>query len=343
MSQDLIQSRIDYRDFKEVLRELKRIYSKRNVIEYTLLGEPIFSPYPVFKFGGRVIRGYRLTPDRLKYLDPIPHSKRVLALDASLKVLFNCGAFKIIVSKIAWGIWRGFQCERTGVLPVKIKIIWDKREASEWLLRIELEAALKLLSQMRFGDYLLMDRGLAISPILGRYVKNLFNRLDVFSSAKGVVLIGITKSSQLKLNTGESLLGYLTYLARQRMKDCAWFYHPIFKSSTLPSWFIGDMVVARLSDDDENVFRIDVSRRVLNRLPLDNIMGELAFMQDPATPGYPYPLKSVHDASRFTEEELERLANIFLEILEEKGLSPNFTADVRSTSFKERYLWGITL
>ncbi|RLE81906.1 MAG: hypothetical protein DRJ51_02775 [Thermoprotei archaeon] len=341
MLQNVMYSRLDYSDLQEVIATIKKVYIDRRALEYDLLGEPILSPYPILRIAGRVIRGYHVTPDRFRTLDPLPHGRRVLALDASLKVLFNCGSFKVIVSKVTWGIWRGFVCEDSGIFPIRIKVVWDKHEAAEWLLMVELASALKLLSRIRYGDYLLMDRSLMAVPSLRRETRKLFEKLDSIASAKGVTLIGITKVSQIRLNTGESLVGYLLYLANKRLKNLAWYYHPIFKQSSLPSWYMGDIVVAKLAEDAENAFRIDVSRRALMSHSLEQIMGELAFMQDPATPGYPYPLKSVHNASRFTEEELERIAAHFLELLEERGLLSKFLSDIRSSNFKEKYLWGI--
>ncbi|RLE89726.1 MAG: hypothetical protein DRJ49_02090 [Thermoprotei archaeon] len=316
------------------------MYNTPRSMELTLNGKVILTPYPILRIGSRILRGYYISYSRFRTLDPIPHARRVLAVDASIKVLYNCGPYKIVVSKIVWGLWKGFN-KRLGGRRYAITVVWSKSEAAEWLLKVELQEILKRVNLVGRGDYVLLDRALMAVPALRRFTRERFERLDKFVNLRGAILIGVCKSSRLKLNTGEGLIGYLAYLAERRLRGVAWYYYPVFRPSTLPPWYIGDIVIARLNEDSEEVFRIDISRRSLLSREIEIILGEIAFLQDHGTPGYPYPLKGVHDESKISDDELRWIALRFLDELKEKNLLEKFIATTRSTSFKERYLWGI--
>ena len=322
-------------DINMVLDKLRLVYLRRKakaLIDYEEV-------YPVLKVKNRRILGLPIRISRLKVLDAIPHSKRVLSVDAGLKVLFDCGAFKIILAKVAAGMWIG----REKVLepePIKrITLVWDKFEAAEWLLRVEIEALLSIVHLLKAGDYCILDRCLMAMPAFRKSTKEFFEKLDHVLSSRGAILVGVSKASQLRLNTGESLIGYLLHLADRRLRGVAWYYYPIFRESELPPWYLGSICVAKLGPDVEHAFRIDISRKALASRDIGDILGEVAFLQDPATPGYPYPAKGVHDMTKISEEELEMERMRFLELLDEEGLLKNFIADVRSVTFKERYLW----
>ena len=326
-------------DLSEAIDELRRLY-QRKVVEYSITGEPILAPYPIIKVGKRLIRGNPIRASSIRSLVPYPHCKRVLAIDASIKLLLDCGPFKIVVSKVAWGVWRGVKVEITEEPIIRVKVIRDKQEAAEWLLKVELSEAFKRMRWLRRGDYLLLDRGLMAVPALRRETRELFEKVDLAAERRGVILIGLSKVSRLRLSDGASLLGYLSRLAHKYMGEMAWYYYPLFRESQLPSWYIGDISIAKLSDESNFVFRVDVSRRALRRWELGGILGELAYLQDPALPGYPYPLKSVHDSSKIGHEELELMRLSFMELADKEGIGDRLRADVEAYSFKEEVLWG---
>ena len=328
-------------DINLVIQKLREMYIDRlKTLQYTLYGEPIRNPYPIVKISGRKIVGFPIKADKIKYLEPISHRKKILAVDASIKTLFNIGGSRIVISKVTAGIWRGIT-KIYSYGPVKrISLVLSKEEAGEWLLRLEIEAALKLAHKLGLNDYCLLDRSLSISPLLKKSTREIFVKLDKTVQARGGILVGLTKSSRLKLNTGESLVGYIIRQANKRLRGVAWYYYPIFKSYTLPKWFLGDIAVAKLGDDSKCAFRIDVSKRALVSRNMEAILGELAFVQDLATPGYPYPLKAVHLESRINESELEIDRMLFLEVLKREGLYEEFMSNLHGTDFKERHLWS---
>ena len=57
-------------------------------------------------------------------------------------------------------------------------------------------------------------------------------------------------------------------------------------------------------------------------------------------PGYPYPLRAVHEMAKISENELEVDRMLFLEILKDKSFEKDFLSDLKSSSFREKYLWG---
>jgi len=322
---------LEVRDLRELIKNIARIYIEE---------EDPPDPYPVIRFAGKTYRGYEITGDNLKTFKPQPHWNRVAAIDASVKVLFNCGSYKILVSKVAWGFWRGYFREKTGIFPIRTKIVWDKVEAAEWLLKIELEAALKVLEELEADDILLLDRSLAVIPVFKKKTRLLMEELARKAGNKDVILAGIVKSSKLKLNTGGSLIGHLIYLAALEGVEEPWYYYPLF--DTLPTWYYGDIVVAKLDPYADEAFRIDVSFYSLIGRRIREVLGKIAYTQDPATPGYPYPLISVHKLSLFADEELERIREKVSAFLQDAGVLNKFMKTVRSSTFKERKLWGIT-
>ncbi|MCD6483073.1 MAG: hypothetical protein J7K83_02275, partial [Candidatus Aenigmarchaeota archaeon] len=123
-------------------------------------------------------------------------------------------------------------------------------------------------------------------------------------------------------------------------KGDPWYYHPLFREENLPKWFLGDIIIAKLSELGENAFRIDISRHALKHHTVEEILGRLSFIQDIALPGYPYPLKAVHEIAKISDNELEVDKMLFLDILKSKSFERDFLADLKSTNFREKYLWG---
>ena len=328
-------------DILLVLNKLKKMYiDDRRIPQYTLYGVPVLNPYPVLKVKGKLLKGPPISESKLKYLEPIPHSKKTLAVDASIKVLFNIATMRIVEAKVVAGIWRGSK-EVIVTPPIKrIYIVESKEEAGEWLVRVEIEAALKLVNKLNPGEYILLDRSLQIPISCKESTKLLVKKLEELASIKGVVLVGLVKRSKLSLNTGESVIGYLVGYAEKYFKNLPWYYYPLFKESTLPENFLGNIAVVKFSEKNDNAFRIDISRKALRYLDVANIVSELAFLQDSALPGYPYPLKAVHDMAKISEHELDVDRMMFIELLKEHKLDRFFLDDIRSSDFREKHLWG---
>lgn len=327
-------------DLLLVVGKLRKLYGDLHGLQPTLDGRGVYGLYPLLRVGGRSIGGFPIDESRFSFVEVLPHRRRVLSADAGAKVLFDIGTFKVVEAKVIAGVWRGLR--KLGVFgPYKrLALVASREEAAEWLLRIEVEMLLKLSRYVGTNDYVLLDRSLAAPPVLGRGTRGLLGKLDEMVSARGGILVGVTKASRLSLNTGESLIGYLLRLGDRFSRGLPWYYYPIFRQGSLPAWMLGDIAVAKLSDSGENAFRIDISFKSLRERRVGDIIGELAHVQDGAVPGYPYPLKAVHDLSRISDSELEIDRMLFLELLRGERILEEFVADVRSSDFRQRYLWG---
>ena len=320
-------------DIDMLVEKLATIYSeKKRRIQLTLTGEEA-RPYPKARIGGRTVTGPPITPARFKYIEPIPHTRPVYAVDAGAKILFDLGAYKIIVAKVAAAVWKGPMRVKT-LGPVKrIKVIDDLRDAARWLAEIEVEAAASYARRSGWGSYILLDRPL-VHPPSGR-LRWAYERL-LESNWR---VVGIAKSSRLRLSTGEGLLGHIYRLGEKIYRGMPWAYHPVFRGLRRLRVFKGDIVVAKLGEEGPP-FRLDVSWKLLERYGVERVVGELAYVQDPSMPGYPYPLKAVHQMSRISENELELDRMLLMEELSDTRLGRKLATDSMSVGFKRRFIWG---
>ena len=314
-------------DFQRIVDELNALYEAGD--------EPykLKALRPVLKLEKEVIFGEPISTCGFHVFKPIPHEKLALAVDASLKVLFDCGAFKVMLAKVSRSAWRGKR-RLSFYEPIKrAKVVWSRVEAVEFLIDVELDAVLNSLDLLNEGSLCLLDRPLMLFP---RYSERIKLKLKNFAKSlerSGVALVGISKSSQLKLNTGEPLVGYLSYLSRRLGLSAPWSYMPIFNWG-FEKWYLGTPTITKFSDSSSYAFRVDV-------LAEDElqVLSYLAYLQDDATPGYPYPVKLAHDEAKVCDQEIIHDRRALLEVLAEAGVLDRFLSSVRSSSFKEEFLW----
>lgn len=326
----------------EILAErLRRIFEERKrSVQVTLDGVVVTKPVPVLSLFGRVIRGIPVDASKLRVLEPLPHRKLVVAADASAKILFNLGAAIVVESRVVVVAFRGVKrvWERSAK---RVALVTGRFEAAEWLARVEYEAAVKALADLAGAGYLLMDRSLTAAPLYRLTTRELIRKVEARALALGLIPIGVPKRTRLALDTGEGALGYIARMAEKSLGGAAWCYYPLFKEEGLPPWMLGAPSVARLSELSRSVLRFDVSRRALARYDCGEVLGEIASLQDPSSPGYPYPLKAAHDASRISEREVEADRIALLELMRDWGVEEKLFADSAAyASFKERGLWG---
>ena len=330
-------------DLEILVQRLRKLYDeRRRYLQASLDGTLLLKPAPVLNLFGRSVRGIPVDESRIRVLEPIPHAKLAVAVDASAKVLFNLGSAVIVESKAVALAYRGFR--RVAELQLKrVALVGSKAEAAEWLLRVEYETALSILHSLGGNGYLLMDRSLTVSPLHRATTRELVGRVERRALAAGLVPVGLPKRTRLALDTGESLLGYVASLAEKLLRNSPWFYYPVFRLESLPPWILGAPAVAKLSEVSGSVLRVDVSRKALARFDCEGLLGELAFLQDASSPGYPYPLKAAHEASKISESEVELDRMAILEALGSLGIRERLLLDAAaSASFKERSLWGDT-
>lgn len=295
----------------------------------------------MLELGRRVLMGPSLNSRFFHPLKPIPSRRRFLAVDASMKVLFDCGGFKVVAVKAAAVVWRrGGLAERS--LPKKrVGIVARRREAEEVLLRAELDLASEALERLDEGDYCILDRPLASMLGLREGLREAVRTFSERCCRKGVWLMGVCKSSRLRLDTGEPLMGFLNYLGSKVMAGTGWFYHPLLQLGEVGLDLLGEPVAVKFNHEAPYVFRVDVDRRLASSPDLlAKCLGELAGLQDTATPGLPYPVVGVHEEAKMSIHEVELDRARLLEALRRRGLLERFLTSVRSVSFKEEEMWG---
>ena len=328
-------------DVEVVAERLRRLFDeRRRAVQLSLDGTLVTKPVPVLNLFGRVVRGLPVDSSRLRVLEPQPHRKLVVAVDASARVLFNLGSAAVVGGRVVAVAFRGLRrvWERAAK---RVALVSSRLEAAEWLARVEYEAALRALAEVGGPGYLLVDRSLVVAPLYRLSTRELIRRVDVRASALGLALVGVPKRTRLALDTGEGALGYISALAERSVGRTAWYYHPLFREESLPPWMLGSPAAARLSELSASALRLDVSRRALARYEVGEVLGEVAALQDPALPGYPYPLKAVHEASRVDERELEADRLVLLEELRSWGVGERLLREALAySSFKERSIWG---
>jgi len=330
-----------YMDFQKISLKLAEIFEDlKTPIQTTLLYNGRTTPHPILRDREKIIKGINITGLNFRRLNKIKHEKRVLAVDASLKTLFDCGSFKIIIGKVAGIIWKGRRRYFEKEHEIRAKLVRTKLEALEFLFEIELSTAYKMSKRIGEEDYCILDRPLIAVPAYRERTIRVMKNFCRAMAEKKIRVVGISKTSKLEINTGESLLGYLYSKGEKLMKNKSWYYHPLFKLSQYPKWYLGDVTIVKFSSDSKHVFRVDVNRRdpeIINNLK--EVLGEIAYLDDPSIPGYPYPPRCCHEEAKISKQELETLRLTFLEEMKKFKLKERLILNTKSSNFREEELW----
>lgn len=319
----------DVKMLVERLAEMYRIGKKS--VQLTLEGEPA-RPYPLAKIRGVRVRGPPISESRFRILDEIPHNFPVISVDAAARVLFDAGTYKIIAAKVVAGVWQGVERIRLVGPYKRIQLFDDLRSAGDWLAEVELEAVLRLVREYP-NSFVLLDRPLVFSP--GTRAEKAY----IMLMRRNWRIIGMPKSTSLRVSNGESLVGYLYRMGERYFKNLPWVYYPVVETSNLQKGGLS-ISVARLSERAPP-FRIDTPYDMAERLDAVEIAGMLAYLQDFSSPGYPLPLKIVHELSRISDDELELDRSLLVEDLSLSGVSTRMLEDAAGSEYKNRYIWGL--
>jgi len=180
--------------------------------------------------------------------------------------------------------------------PAMDKMLDRLRLFGEWKL------AGQLLDELEKGDMLLIDGSLkaSIAPPYNFWLE--FTRR---ARAKGVHLVGVTKTSTLYWGDKSPLIPAVVKVGKRFHPNSKWFCRiSDERLHTTSSSYFGRIYVARLKASSDFAFRIDVNR-------IDPVDPKVVFYAlshlsgDPAFLGYPYPLAAAHNVSRISLSEIE--------------------------------------
>ncbi|MGB9709677.1 MAG: DNA double-strand break repair nuclease NurA [Infirmifilum sp.] len=320
-------------DVKILIEKLAQVYKLGGKSKQLTLDGTPSRPYPVARINGVKVRGPPISEARFRVLEEIPHDFEVVAVDAAARILFDAGSYKIVAAKVVAGVWKGVQRIKLLGPYKRLQLFDDLKQAGDWLAEVELEAVLRLAREHN-SSFILLDRPLVFSR--GSRAARAYEMI----LRKNWRIIGIPKTTSLKVSSGESLVGYLYRLGEKYFKGLPWVYYPVFESSKIQPGGLS-VSVARLSGEAPP-FRVDTPFVMAERLDAEETASILAYLQDFSSPGYPLPLKIVHELSRISENELDLDRSLLMEDLSRSGLSVRLVEDAAGSEYKSRYIWGMS-
>ncbi|MCP8310330.1 MAG: DNA double-strand break repair nuclease NurA [Candidatus Methylarchaceae archaeon HK02M1] len=183
--------------------------------------------------------------------------------------------------------------------------------------------------ELREGDVIVMDGTLQTALTNeGKYCRRLYQ----LANSKGVLVTGLSKTSQLYTDTGLSLIGAIYKLS--------------LDSSTLHSkWYLSVaeamspnhdamILVVKLHEVSEHIFRYEIQRgQFLNLSPqeIEEILAQLALnSSDVSFPGYPYGLIDADKFARIRNDEVGHYQSMLLSEISKLGKWEKFVRHIHA-------------
>lgn len=263
---------------------------------------------------------------------------RTLAVDASLKSILDCGAFVVVMIKVAYEVWQlGSRRVREGI-ETHIEVIRSMEAARKKMAILEFELAARATSYLSAGDVALLDRPLCLPPRPAPRLKQSLENLVSNLSAGGISFLGVCKSSRLSVEGGAPLIGYLLHHAAKMGVKRSWVYYPLTETTNLTLSRLGWPCIAALDANEDFAFRIDLDPSVTDADGATQLLASVSALGDRFAYGYPYPLRSVHEASAISHTEVDICRQRLLEAASRRGVYPNLRYALKATSFREEVL-----
>jgi hypothetical protein len=200
----------------------------------------------------------------------------------------------------------GAEPERLPDLPRPIDGL---REWAEW------KEVARTVREASAGDLVLVDGSLHGGPLVPPEV---VRRAHEDAMARNVSLAGVVKASTLFWGRNAPLVTLLKRRADRELGARCWAAR-ISTDPTFGRLYVGDIFVAHLAPTASHAFRVDVAR---GAEPPQEVLARLAgACDDPAFPGYPYPLARAHQAARVSGYAVADLRRTFRDALSRHGMS----------------------
>ncbi|HDQ59790.1 MAG TPA: DNA double-strand break repair nuclease NurA [Candidatus Woesearchaeota archaeon] len=273
-------------------------------------------------------RAYEINEVNFHEFDEFSPKNRVYAVDGGSAIVLDGGSW--IISKIKIGCI-GFEGDRKIFETVKdfsmgamikgnkiypkltpsfadveqIEVPVSKIDELPNIFRsvLEWKCVEELIKIGRSGDIVLVDSSLVAAS---KPQFDLINRLGKMAVEKGIVIMGVSKTSRLRTNNGRPILGYLNELGSKATKS-RWYYSPIFYRGQTTNREFGETYVVKFHNRCEFCYRVDLEKEFsldLDPKRLQELFGTVAYYsRDPELLGYPYPLLKVDKIARVRDDE----------------------------------------
>ncbi len=294
-------------------------------------------------------KAVEIREDNFHTLERMEPKKRIFAVDGGSSIIIDGASWIIAKLKIAVvgyaGKKRVFESVQDvhfgGILqegklvammhPVDRELLNAKIVVNEvddipniFRALMEWKAAIKLMDQLEAGDILLMDSSfmVALPDQITQY--ELMRRAFTKAFEKGIIIVGIPKTSRLKTNIGRSLLGYLYELSQKKFAGKMWYYYPIFKGEMYAKKDLGTNYVVKFHENAKYCYRVEFEKQMHSYMDeewVKDVLGSIAYYcNDPELLGYPYPLLRVDKLARIGEHEKKSEVRKVKFIAKSKGL-----------------------
>lgn len=162
---------------------------------------------------------------------------------------------------------------------------------------LELEVCNIALNELEKDDILVMDRDLEVDVT---NEEKYFNRLYENASKNGVIISGLSKTTNLLTKKGNSVNALLNSL-----KEGMWYYWPLVEVKDFNVYFV------KLHEKARYCFRFDVSKKV--GYDINEVLSLLVEnSKDPVFLGYPYGLIDADRFARVGNNERVYLRTMFI-------------------------------
>ncbi len=277
-------------------------------------------------------------PERFHSFPPAFPPWRTLAVDASLKSILDCGAFVVVLIKVAYEVWQLGSRRVAEGIETHIEVIRSMEAARKKMAILEFELATKATNQLSAGDVALLDRPLCLPPRPSPRLKQSLENLVSTLQTEGIGFLGVCKSSRLSVEGGAPLIGYILHQAAKLGVKRSWIYYPLTETTTLTPLRSGLPCIAAIDANEDFAFRIDLNPKVTDINEATQLLASVSALGDRFAYGYPYPLRSVHEASTISHTEVDICRQRLLEAASRRGVYPNLRYALKATSFREEVL-----
>lgn len=177
---------------------------------------------------------------------------------------------------------------------------------------LEWDKVKRLVEDLSDGDVIIFD-GSMISGVISTN-KLFFEELETKAKEKGITLAGLSKDTSLMIGN-TSVPRVLSKAAERQCPDSDWF---------VP---YEDTYFVKFKDDTDFIFRLDLVLPEKYQA-IDVIEKIAAYCYDPAIQGFPFPMQTIHDAVRISEQQVHECLDYFKEQCVENSIPLHFVDEL---------------